>query len=44
MEAYKKQMHYFIDIKVKGNHIIEKLYAKADAFALPFHCNQRLHQ
>jgi pyruvate formate-lyase/glycerol dehydratase family glycyl radical enzyme len=28
MEAYKKQMHYFIDIKVKGNHIIEKLYAK----------------
>jgi len=27
MEAYKKQMHYFIDIKIKGNHVIEKLYA-----------------
>ncbi|HEY8500616.1 MAG TPA: trans-4-hydroxy-L-proline dehydratase [Clostridia bacterium] len=27
MEAYKKQMRYFIDIKIKGNHVIEKLYA-----------------
>ncbi|HWR28728.1 MAG TPA: trans-4-hydroxy-L-proline dehydratase [Negativicutes bacterium] len=26
-EAFKKQLHYFIDIKVHGNHIIEKLYA-----------------
>jgi len=27
MEAYKKQVKHFIDIKIKGNHIIEKLYA-----------------
>jgi formate C-acetyltransferase len=26
-DAFKKQMHYFIDIKVRGNNIIEKLYA-----------------
>ena len=27
-DAYKKQLNYFIDIKIKGNRIIEKLYAK----------------
>lgn len=27
-EAFKKQMHYFIDVKVKGNNTIEKIYAK----------------
>jgi pyruvate-formate lyase len=26
-EEYKKQLNYFIDIKIKGNLIIEKLYA-----------------
>lgn len=26
-EAFKKQLHYFIDIKVIGNRVIEKLYA-----------------
>ena len=26
-EAYKKQLHYFMDIKIKGNNIIERLYA-----------------
>ncbi len=26
--AYKKQLNYFIDIKIKGNRIIERLYAK----------------
>lgn len=26
-EAFKKQLHHFIDIKVRGNSIIEKLYA-----------------
>lgn len=25
--AFKEQLHYFVDIKVKGNHIIEQLYA-----------------
>ncbi len=28
MEAYKKQLQYFIDIKIKGNLIIEKLWAE----------------
>jgi trans-4-hydroxy-L-proline dehydratase len=28
MEAYKKQLHYFADIKLKGNNIIEKLFAE----------------
>jgi pyruvate formate-lyase/glycerol dehydratase family glycyl radical enzyme len=26
-EAFRKQMHHFIDIKITGNNIIEKLYA-----------------
>ncbi len=28
MDAYKKQLQYFIDIKIKGNLIIEKLWAE----------------
>ncbi|MEE4198071.1 MAG: trans-4-hydroxy-L-proline dehydratase [Bacteroidales bacterium] len=28
MEAYKKQLNYFAGIKLKGNNIIEKLYAE----------------
>lgn len=28
MDAYKKQIHHFIEIKVRGNNIIETLYAK----------------
>lgn len=27
-EAFKDQLHHFIDIKVNGNNIIEKIYAK----------------
>ncbi|SNS00330.1 formate C-acetyltransferase [Anaerovirgula multivorans] len=27
MEAFRRQLHYFIDIKIRGNNIIEKLYA-----------------
>jgi formate C-acetyltransferase len=27
-EAFKKQLNHFIDIKIKGNNIIERLYAK----------------
>lgn len=27
MNAYKKQLHHFVDIKMQGNRIIEKLYA-----------------
>ncbi|GAB4364129.1 MAG: glycyl radical protein [Calditrichia bacterium] len=27
-QAFQKQLHYFIDIKIKGNLIIERLYAK----------------
>lgn len=26
-EAYKKQMKYFIDIKIKGNRVVERLFA-----------------
>jgi pyruvate formate-lyase/glycerol dehydratase family glycyl radical enzyme len=28
MEAFKKQLHHFIEIKIKGNLIIEQLYAR----------------
>jgi pyruvate formate-lyase/glycerol dehydratase family glycyl radical enzyme len=28
LSAYKKQLRYFIDIKVQGNNIIERLYAE----------------
>ncbi|MFC2104816.1 trans-4-hydroxy-L-proline dehydratase [Bacteroidota bacterium] len=28
LDAYKKQLNYFADIKLKGNDIIEKLYAE----------------
>jgi formate C-acetyltransferase len=27
-EAFKKQLNYFVDIKVKGNDVIERLYAE----------------
>ena len=27
LEAFKRQLHYFIDIKIRGNNIIERLYA-----------------
>jgi len=27
-EAYKKQLHHFVDIKVRGNNVIERLYAR----------------
>jgi len=28
MEAFKKQIAYFIDVDIRGNNVIEKLYAK----------------
>ncbi len=28
MDAYKKQLKYFVDLKIKGNNIIERLYAE----------------
>ncbi len=34
MEAYKKQLQYFVDLKIKGNNIIERLYA--DHMPAPF--------
>ncbi len=27
-EAYRRQLNYFIDIKIRGNHVIERLYAR----------------
>ncbi len=34
LEAYKKQLHHFIEIKIRGNNLIEKLYA--DLMPSPF--------
>ena len=34
MEAYRKQLKYFVDMKVQGNNIIERLYA--DYMPSPF--------
>jgi len=34
MAAYKKQLQYFVDLKIKGNNIIERLYA--DYMPAPF--------
>lgn len=28
LEAFKKQLHHFVEIKVRGNNVIERLYAK----------------
>ncbi|MTI96402.1 MAG: glycyl radical protein [Firmicutes bacterium] len=28
MDAYKRQLNHFIDIKIRGNHVIERLYAR----------------
>ena len=28
MQAFEKQMRYFVDIKIRGNNVIEKLYAE----------------
>jgi len=33
-EAYKKQLRHFVDIKIKGNNIIERLYA--ESLPVPF--------
>ena len=27
-DAFRKQLHYFVDVKVKGNNIIERIYAE----------------
>jgi len=32
--AFRKQLHYFVDVKVKGNNVIERLYA--DYMPAPF--------
>lgn len=34
LAAYKKQLKYFIDIKIRGNNLIERIYA--DAMPAPF--------
>ena len=34
LEAFRKQLHYFIDVKVRGNNVIERLYA--DYMPAPF--------
>jgi formate C-acetyltransferase len=34
LEAYEKQLHHFVDIKIKGNVIIEKLFS--DHLPVPF--------
>jgi trans-4-hydroxy-L-proline dehydratase len=34
MDAFKKQLHHFIEIKIRGNNVIEKLYA--DLMPSPF--------
>ncbi len=34
LEAYHKQLRYFIDVKIEGNNTIERLYA--DSFPVPF--------
>jgi formate C-acetyltransferase len=28
LDAFKQQLSYFIDVKIKGNHIVERLYAE----------------
>lgn len=28
MEAFKKQLHHFVEIKIRGNQVIERLYAQ----------------
>lgn len=28
LDAYKKQLNYFVDVKIKGNRVIERLWAK----------------
>ena len=34
MKSYRKQLKYFVDIKIEGNNTIERLYAKS--FPVPF--------
>ena len=41
--AFKEQMHYFIDIKVQGNNIIEKNLCPSNASAFSIDYHQRLH-
>ena len=28
MAAFRKQLHYLIDVKIRGNNVIERMYAR----------------
>ena len=41
--AFRAQLHHFLDIKLRGNQLIERMYADADAGAVPVRAHRRLH-
>ena len=42
--AFETQLRHFIDIKVRGNNVIERLYADLHARAVPLAADRRLHR
>ena len=41
--AFRRQLHYFIDIKLRGNQLIERMYARRHARAVSLRPDRRLH-
>ena len=42
--AYKRQLHHFVDIKVRGNNVIERIYAEYMPVPFLFAPDRRLHR
>ena len=40
MAAFKKQLEYFVDVKIRGNNVIEKLYAENMPATMSVCCNK----
>ena len=43
-EAFCTQMRYFLDMKTRGNLVIEKIYAQEMPVPFSFRADQRLYQ
>ena len=43
MQAFRRQMRHFLEIKLRGNQLIEQMYAALDAGPFPLGYYRRLH-
>ena len=42
--AFEAQLRHFVDVKIRGNQLIERMYADRDAGAVPLGAHRRLHR